>query len=136
MDTTYCCDAVVSNGTNAVCAHDEDPFKLGHGEIIPGRAYLSNCTASDHNRENDVIIGAGVGIPLGLLFLMALAWALVERKKRYALLNSPAVARSFPISQPGPGGQALMHQDMTAPLPPQELESIKYPKPQELEGHR
>lgn len=118
MDTAYCCDAVVSNGTNAVCPHGEDSFKLGHGEAIPGRAYLSNCTASHHNIENDVVIGAGVGIPLGLLFLMALAWAFVERKKRYALLNSPAVASSFPVAQPVPGGQIFMHQGMTAPLPP------------------
>ncbi|OJJ78579.1 uncharacterized protein ASPGLDRAFT_53508 [Aspergillus glaucus CBS 516.65] len=138
-DTTYCCNAITSNGSAAVCANKEDSFKLASGTAIQGRAYLSNLTAKDsgNNNNRDVAIGAGVGVPLGVLFLTALGWALFERKKRHALLNSAAAAAPFPGQQPGPGGQTVMPQGMAAPAPAtrlQELEATKHPRPQELEA--
>jgi hypothetical protein len=35
--------------------------------------------------DNDVAIGAGVGVPLGVLLLTALIWALFERRKRLSV---------------------------------------------------
>lgn len=138
-NTTYCCDGIEANGNATVCANGEDPFKLESGTAIQGRAYLSNLTAKDsgNNNNRDVAIGAGVGVPLGVLFLTALGWALFERKKRHALLNSAAAAAPFPGQQPGPGGQTVMPQGMAAPAPAtqlQELEAVKHPRPQELEA--
>lgn len=78
-----------------------------------------------------------MGVPLGVLFLTALGWALYERKKRSALLNSAAAATAFPGQQPMPGGQTVMPQAVAAPVPAtrlQELEATKHPKPQELEA--
>lgn len=146
-DSTYCCNAIVSNGSAAVCDNDRDPFKLASGTVIPGRAYLSNLTTKDsgNNNNRDVAIGAGVGVPLGVLFLTALGWALFERRKRYALLNSTAAAAPLPVQQPGAGGQTVMPQGMAAAAvapvlapapatPLQELEAAKRARPQELEA--
>jgi hypothetical protein len=41
---------------------------------------LSSSSTSNNN-NNSIAVGAGVGIPLGVLFLLSLAWALWERKK-------------------------------------------------------
>lgn len=138
-NTTYCCNNIKSNGSEAVCENDEDPFTLSSGAAIQGRAYLSNLVAKDsgNNNNRNVAIGAGVGVPLGVLFLTALGWALFERKKRHALLHSAAAATPFPIQQPGPGGQTVMAQGMAAPGPAtrlQELEAVKHSGPQELEA--
>ncbi|EYE93381.1 uncharacterized protein EURHEDRAFT_434047, partial [Aspergillus ruber CBS 135680] len=81
--TTYCCNAITSKNGSAACANDEDPFTITSGTAISGRAYLSNLVAKDSGNNNrEVAIGAGVGVPLGVLFLTALGWALYERKKR------------------------------------------------------
>lgn len=131
-DTKYCCDAVVANGTQAACAHGHE-FTLHNGAAIPGRAYLAKDSVTGNNKNNkDVAIGAGVGVPLGVLFLTALGWALYERKRRYALLNSPAAASFHPM-QPE-NGQNVVPQGVVAPVPIQELEMTERQNVQELDG--
>lgn len=54
----------------------------------PGSGSSGSGSSSSGNGENhDAAIGAGVGVPLGVLALLAVGWALAERKKRYALIH-------------------------------------------------
>ena len=102
----------------AVCStvkgDKQTPFKLPDGSPIPGVTALSgynktsNSTSSsmantttaadaatsgstkgqrDHSKE--VAIGAGVGVPLGVISLLALAWGLWERRQRKQILAQP-----------------------------------------------
>lgn len=147
QQTEYCCDGIVSNGSKAVCAHGQDSFQLTNGAAITGRAYLAkDAVTGKGNNKKDVAIGAGVGVPLGVLFLTALGWALYERRRRYSLLNSPAVASTQPVQpiqpvQPvqseygHPGyGKSVTSQEMQTPMPLQELGTSEGRKPQELDG--
>ena len=85
---------------------------------------LPRCT-SDNSKDSgsssrDAAIGAGVGVPLGVLALASVGWALFERKKRYHPLSS--------VSQP------IVHiqQDHKANLELPDTNQI----PHELEGDR
>lgn len=65
-----------------------------------------------------MVIGAGVGVPLGVLAFAALGWAIFERRKHYQLVNS--------LSQP------VMHseeQKINLEMPDNQV-------PYELEGDR
>ena len=143
QQTEYCCDGIVSNGSKAVCAHGQDSFTLTDGAAITGRAYLAtDAVLGKGNNKKDVAIGAGVGVPLGVLFLTALGWALYERKRRYSLLNSPVVASAQPVQPVQPmqseyghlGGKSVASQEMHATMPLQELGTSEGRKPQELDG--
>ena len=149
QQTEYCCDGIVSNGSKAVCAHGQDSFKLTNGAAITGRAYLAKESVTGKgNNKKDVAIGAGVGVPLGVLFLTAFGWALYERKKRYSLLNSPAVASAQPVQPMQPvqpvqpmqpeyghlGAKSVASREMQATVPLQELGTSDGRKPQELDG--
>ncbi|KAL3482287.1 hypothetical protein BJX99DRAFT_252994 [Aspergillus californicus] len=103
----YCCGYGSDSGssTSTTCADGDAPFVLEDGEIIYSRAALAdvntNSTDSDscptadptaggssgddpgsHCSSNDTAIGPGVGVPLGVLALSAVAWALWERRRR------------------------------------------------------
>ncbi|CAG8247012.1 unnamed protein product [Penicillium olsonii] len=107
---SYCCNSVLTNATTGenmcsdVDGSPQSSFTITEGEIIPGTAALSDLvrksdkssssvvtntsrastesesTKEDHSKE--VAIGAGVGVPLGVLALAAVGWALSERRKR------------------------------------------------------
>lgn len=57
---------------------------------MAGHAALRNYKRADDNR--DVAIGAGVGVPLGVIAILAIAWAVFERTKRFKMFRSPAGA--------------------------------------------
>ncbi|KAI9924829.1 hypothetical protein ASPWEDRAFT_183462 [Aspergillus wentii DTO 134E9] len=105
--STYCCGNPVVDPKygNVSCLNGEEPFTIGPAEIIPGRAGLSNLTAKstsstnsshanttssfpipsgvcDSEKKKNVAIGAGVGVPLGVIALSALLWGFWERKQR------------------------------------------------------
>ena len=53
-------------------------------------------------------IGAGAGVSLGMLLLTELGWALFERKRRYAMMNSAAAAGAAGV--PGASYPVQMQQ--------------------------
>lgn len=101
-ETVYCCNGLVANGTSGdlICGNvkgsPQQPFTVASGAAIPGVAALSDLTKrSDDssptvtnatnttrtsscitsNDSNDVAIGAGVGVPLGVIALLSIGWA-------------------------------------------------------------
>ncbi|RMJ20832.1 hypothetical protein PHISP_08299 [Aspergillus sp. HF37] len=98
----YCCGTPISGGNDVICPehsdHGPNPFTIEDGSAIPGRGLLanvsslakisSNSTSSSSVPDSatscatchDTAIGAGVGVPLGVLALSFLLWALLERR--------------------------------------------------------
>ena len=76
------------------CLYGGNTFKLPFGRAIAGVAALAEhgnsetgSTGNSGTKEpepassnHDVAIGVGVGVPLGVLALTAVAWALWERR--------------------------------------------------------
>ncbi|KAJ5969608.1 hypothetical protein N7501_005856 [Penicillium viridicatum] len=136
-ESTYCCNSVLVNQTSSekfcssINGSPQSSFSVADGYIIPGVAGLSdfakesNTTSSvvanrtstatraglstTSNDSRDVAIGAGVGVPLGVIALFTTGWALWERRKRKRAslhpvqLVQPVVAndRSFEVSELG-----------------------------------
>ncbi|KAJ5888022.1 hypothetical protein N7495_008063 [Penicillium taxi] len=99
----YCCGTPIINGSKIVCPYG-DSFEIDDGTILAGYAALANVTSldavstssnlssssnstfsystcSDLSSCHDVAIGAGVGVPLGIIALAACAWAFYERSR-------------------------------------------------------
>lgn len=57
---------------------------------------------NDSNDSNDVAIGAGVGVPLGVIAFLSIGWALWERRKRKraSILTEPVHMQSLHPYQP------------------------------------
>lgn len=117
-----------------MCPQKKKNFQLEDGYILPGRAVLENVTSLDaapadsdpaapssndtsnslpsssnsHNTHRDVAIGAGVGIPLAVMALAALIWALWERRRatrfRHAAFSAPVVSSLPPGFARTPSG--------------------------------
>ena len=94
---TYCCGQPKASDNKIVCPDGHPPFRVEQARLVPGHAALANVSSlskannseihnitalqhSDHHR--DVAIGAGVGVPLGVIALTAIAWAIFERRGR------------------------------------------------------
>ncbi|RHZ62929.1 hypothetical protein CDV55_107061 [Aspergillus turcosus] len=121
-DTTnakYCCGSVADNGCQV-----GNPFTIENGAVIPGVAALAgysnsssmaNTTCSNSSSitnttcptenssspsSHDVAIGVGVGVPLGIIALASIAWALWERRQcKYARLESAPAAGAQALGQ-------------------------------------
>ncbi|KAJ5933899.1 hypothetical protein N7454_006228 [Penicillium verhagenii] len=120
----YCCNsAVVSANNTIVCStvdgDFQNPFTISNGSAIANAAALSglveesssstvaNTTASGNytamtksqsscnNSSKDVAIGAGVGIPLGVIALLLIVWAMWERRLRK---QTPVPGQAFLLS--------------------------------------
>ncbi|KAK2767020.1 hypothetical protein FQN54_006337 [Arachnomyces sp. PD_36] len=119
---TYCCGTPISDGDKVVCpVGDENGFEIDSGRIVFGRAGLFNESAtggldppatgtaapgtsptgatdpSADNSCHQTAVGAGVGVPLGIITLASILWAIWERRKSKAIYG--------------------MHRDMPAPSP-------------------
>lgn len=154
----YCANSVVINSSGDLACYAGSPFTINSGELISGKAALANYTSGDTSsnttsdssttacpttpgedkggndnteggNNNAVAIGAGVGIPLGVLLLTALGWALFERRKRLsaqALVagsQSQAAATSPSWDRPGQKSGYVPPSELSAYKPPQELET-------------
>lgn len=112
-ESHYCCNSIVNRPEEALPACDYgEPFTIESAKFMPGVALLegyvkesdANTSTSDANTtssstdtkeaqdarssNNDVAIGAGVGVPLGVIALLSIAWALYERSQRKKLLQA------------------------------------------------
>ncbi|KAL2827671.1 hypothetical protein BJY01DRAFT_135727 [Aspergillus pseudoustus] len=105
----YCCGTAIIDGTQLACRDGED-FTVLTGEVLTGYALLQNITslnAADSPTEsstesnstsssncptcspcintsdcNETTVGVGVGVPLGVIALATVGWALWERRRR------------------------------------------------------
>ncbi|RDW70887.1 uncharacterized protein DSM5745_08398 [Aspergillus mulundensis] len=135
------------------CENGDEPFVLEDGEMVFGRAALAgvgNSTVSDDDSgsgstdanssgtggdgrgssegacsNNDVAIGAGVGVPLGVLALSAVCWALLERRKRTHAVMGPVGIGALGQA----GGEGVSVQTQLFHVPPQQKG-----RPTELDG--
>ncbi|GAB1201897.1 hypothetical protein APSETT445_000492 [Aspergillus pseudonomiae] len=112
--TLYCCNSVVADRGKTVCSNlpggaSQTPFTVTSGEIIPDVAGLSglvrasNSSSSAPNNtktcvqdsSRETAIGAGVGVPLGIIALGCMAWAVWERRARQRTTTSSSSEFSF-----------------------------------------
>lgn len=120
---TYCCDTVLVNQTSKekTCSdvdHQyQKPFQIPGGTVIPGVAALAdyeevtnstNGTSTSQSHSKEVAIGAGVGVPLGVIGIVSIAWALWERRKRKQMLLHTPPQPMFA------GGETGMHYNNDA----------------------
>ncbi|KKA23161.1 hypothetical protein T310_2793 [Rasamsonia emersonii CBS 393.64] len=87
-----------ADGDTITCPYGESNFTLPSGSIVFGRAGLANLSSSDSSSGsssnsssalssdsgscNQTAVGAGVGIPLGVIAVSAVLWALWERRRK------------------------------------------------------
>lgn len=117
--STYCCGTPIIDGDDIVCPFGKDSFEIDDGEILPGYNALANVTtlsASTNSSSNsttscptintttspssgshDVALGAGLGVPLGVIALGSLIWGFMERRRANRL--SKAVSNSTPATE-------------------------------------
>ncbi|KAI9741257.1 MAG: hypothetical protein M1834_002973 [Cirrosporium novae-zelandiae] len=101
--STFCCGVPVASddGNSTQCPWDKKPFTLDAGQAILGHAGLAdvvlasdsdnNSTTGSSNSSDsgrEAAVGAGVGIPLGLIALASIAWAVWERRARIRLATA------------------------------------------------
>ncbi|KAI9932612.1 hypothetical protein ASPWEDRAFT_33497 [Aspergillus wentii DTO 134E9] len=165
----YCASAIVENSDGVGCVENHDPFTVPSATVVPNKAVLASSAyqsplstssssansssgadsgSSRSSSNNNVAIGAGVGVPLGVLAITAITWALWERRKRYLLLNSPQGMAAIPGQQydMGPAakyatlGSNAQELAPQAPVPqgyaPQGYPQGYVPQAQELGNHR
>lgn len=144
--STYCCGTPIINGEDIVCPFGKESFEIDDGEILTGHGALANVTtlsattnsssnssatscpkipnSSTSSGSHDVALGAGLGVPLGVIALGSLAWAFMERRRANklskAVANSTAPAAGF-IGHP----VIAQEQAKTQSSGPSELDSSR-----------
>ncbi|KAF3398151.1 hypothetical protein F1880_005697 [Penicillium rolfsii] len=117
--TEYCCNSVIVSSNNTlVCSSFpgtvSDPFPIANGSVIADVAGLiglvkqsstsssptiANNTGNDdtpkssthsEDSQKDTAIGAGVGVPLGVISLLSIGWAVYERRMRKKIPHAQA----------------------------------------------
>lgn len=113
-------------------SNNADSFTLDDAHAAPGYGLLSNLsnfyvsgsapspsalpsstvsTAADSGSKHDVTIGVGVGVPLRVIALASLTWALFERKRARAMYTQISMPMNGGVQQPpGDGGMYMMNQ--------------------------
>ncbi|KAF7596611.1 hypothetical protein BBP40_001012 [Aspergillus hancockii] len=100
-NSEYFCNEPVNNRSKVVCpASSGNAFFVADGALIAGYAALANVSSLIRGM---LLLGAGVGVPLGVIAVAAVAWALFERKrtgKRGAIASVGAVATPGVLENP------------------------------------
>ncbi|KAJ5906843.1 uncharacterized protein N7473_003759 [Penicillium subrubescens] len=111
----YCCGTPVANGSDTVCRDDTDSFLLADAQVLTGRAALANLVTPDSSlssnssnssipapastsNSHDTTIGVGLGVPLGVIAIGSILWALWERR-RANKLSRAMIASSIPVQE-------------------------------------
>ncbi|CBF87717.1 predicted protein [Aspergillus nidulans FGSC A4] len=148
----YCCNSIVNNvtGPNPSCDLDLEPFTLQSATIVPGAGLLKNyvelsdsdntsnttarnktnaCADADTLDANidakTVAVGAGLGVPLGVLALAGFVWAMYERRRRLRTVTSDSKA---PVAEYSP----MTVSGEFYPKSPALNEQLRYSQPVEL----
>ncbi|KAL3486854.1 hypothetical protein BJX62DRAFT_241540 [Aspergillus germanicus] len=130
--STYCCGTLIANDSTVICPNNASDFQVPTGHALVGYAMLANISTLDavttSSSINDTVtnttvvdstsctngtchstaIGAGVGVPLGVIARASLIWAFFERKRAKGLLAASAAAATTSI-EPAPTYQAQSH---------------------------
>ncbi|KAL4786419.1 hypothetical protein BJX76DRAFT_355147 [Aspergillus varians] len=112
--STYCCGNLEANDSTVICPNNAGSFEIPTGHPMVGYAMLANISTLDaattNSSSNDTCtdtpladsasctngschstaIGAGVGVPLGVIALASIAWAFFERRRANALSSAAA----------------------------------------------
>lgn len=111
----YCCGTPVANGSDTVCRDDTDSFLLADAQVLTGRAALANLVPPDSlspsnssnssipapastSNSHDTTIGVGLGVPLGVIAIGSILWALWERR-RANKLSRAMMSSSVPVQE-------------------------------------
>lgn len=154
----YCANSIVRNSSGVACAHGDpfplndanvitnrgllanascaldtvSPTAVNTPPISTSSSNNTSCapTATHGNKENnkELVIGVAVGVPLGVLFITAVAWALFERRKRFSLKRS--VSQGFTQNYP-----TVQQPYRVMDMGPSELDQNPI-RPYELDGSR
>lgn len=140
----YCCGSAEVSNTTTKCYDGSNAFRVPDAEAVPGYALLGNITSFNASTDSpdspnntscpieqtntsschETAVGAGVGVPLGVIALASVAWALWERRKGKQASNSAlAPANSPGTSAPGVyvAGSNTGVSEMDSQKPPVEL---------------
>ncbi|KAL3477787.1 hypothetical protein BJX99DRAFT_257159 [Aspergillus californicus] len=112
--STYCCGTpIASNLTSnltTICPDNGSAFEVPTAQALVGYAMLSNISTLDAVNTTTTVdadsttscttngschstaIGAGIGVPLGVIALASLAWAFLERRRASAASASASAA--------------------------------------------
>ncbi|KAF7117621.1 hypothetical protein CNMCM5793_006713 [Aspergillus hiratsukae] len=122
---TYCCGTPIANGTDTLCPDGSKGFQIPTGYALTGVALLSDVNSSSATTAAstdtatrscyDTAIGAGVGVPLGVIALMMLCWALFERKARRAMRIQTPPTEVVTVDKGPPYAQT--HNGLLSELP-------------------
>lgn len=138
----YCCGTPIasSDGQGTQCQYNQPSFTLPQASILPGYAALkgytntasssgssnttspvpSSSTSTSTSNSHDVALGAGLGVPLGVIALGSLIWGYYERRRanqfRKAMTENSVPTQSLL-------GTKTPHSHYTGSSAPTELDS-------------
>ncbi|KAJ5587332.1 uncharacterized protein N7459_003097 [Penicillium hispanicum] len=114
--TQYCCGAVIADNGQPSCRY-EKPFELPQGTIIPGVAFLEkNGVRNSSGLEQSsscIAVEAGMSVPLGVLVIAMIIWALWEC---HGWRHMKISLGQFQMGQSLPGSQQCRTAELNAPV--------------------
>ncbi|KAJ0418851.1 hypothetical protein BJY00DRAFT_287140 [Aspergillus carlsbadensis] len=118
-DYVLASDVNCTNTTNTTNNNNSNNDNTAATNETASNAAGDEPRAEDSSSTSVVAVGAGVGVPLGVLSLVAVAWALFERRKRMSLQNSDKVIRELNPNTAAYAvlGDGFQHQSITPRLP-------------------
>ncbi|KAJ5182521.1 hypothetical protein N7492_000137 [Penicillium capsulatum] len=152
-NTVHCCGASTYNTTDHSTTCQHGLVSIPRGIAIPGVAALavdfknvsaSTESAASNKMSREVVVGVGVGVPLGVMAVFSIAWALWEcrgRRKVLARVNAVPVNAgskskdaSGPAQLPGAYGAAQLPGDTLAEYLRPEIQEMQPQSPREVGG--